>query len=515
MRSNLPVSQQEYDFPADATLMSATDVDSRITYANAAFIEVSGFDRDAIIGEPHNIVRHPDMPREAFADMWVTLKAGLSWTALVKNRRANGDHYWVRANATPVIRGGRTIGYLSVRTRPERAEVLATEALYRDFREKKAGSRRFHQGLIVRTGWLAWTSLAQTLPTRWRIRAASFASWLGVLASGCACGLAGTPLAAFVAATGCIALLATLWLQAQIDKPLQAVLKQALAVSAGQPGENLHLNRVDEIGMILRAVNQAGLNLRSLGDDVSGQLAGLQQTSADVATGSQSLHARSQQSVAALQQTSEAMAQMTASVTASAATASEASELAVAVSASASQGHAVVANVVTTMGEITRASRKIGEIIDAIEGIAFQTNILALNAAVEAARAGTQGRGFAVVASEVRALAQRASTAAKEIAAIIHDSATKTAAGGQLADEAARAMTGILAQVARVTDLIAAISTATTTQSNHIGQVNTAVAQLDALTQQNGTLVDASTEAADNLQARTRRLIDAVAVFRG
>jgi len=509
MRTNLPVTQQEYDFPADATLMSATDADSYLTYANAAFIEVSGFDRDAIIGEPHNIVRHPDMPREAFADMWATLKAGLSWTALVKNRRANGDHYWVRANATPVVRGGRTIGYLSVRTKPARAEIAATDALYQDFRDGRAGRRRFHQGLIVRTGLLAWTSLLQTLPTRWRLRAASSVAVAGVLASGWF-----DHWATFVAAVGAIGVMVTRWLEAQIDKPLQAVLKQALAVASGQPGQNLHLNRVDEIGMILRAVNQAGLNLRSLGDDVSGQLAGLQQTSTDVATGSQSLHARSQQSVAVLQQTSDAMAQMTESVTASAATAAQASDLAAATRASAEQGHAVVGNVVTTMGEITRASRKIGEIIDAIEGIAFQTNILALNAAVEAARAGTQGRGFAVVASEVRALAQRSSTAAKEIAAIIHDSAAKTAAGGQLADEAARAMTDILTQVARVTDLIGAISTATTTQSAHINEVNTAVAQLDALTQQNGTLVQASTEAADNLQARTRRLIEAVAVFR-
>lgn len=107
MRVNEPVTQREYDFPDNATLMSTTDTQSYITYANAAFVDVSGFSREEIERQPHNIVRHPDMPPEAFADMWATLKGGEPWTALVKNRRKNGDHYWVRANATPVVRNGR------------------------------------------------------------------------------------------------------------------------------------------------------------------------------------------------------------------------------------------------------------------------------------------------------------------------------------------------------------------------------------------------------------------------
>ena len=125
MRNNQPVTQREFDFPADATLMSTTDTRGVITYANAAFIAISGFEREELMGQPHNIVRHPDMPREAFADLWATLKAGRSWTGLVKNRRRNGDHYWVRANVTPVTRGGQVSGYMSVRTKPTRAEIEA------------------------------------------------------------------------------------------------------------------------------------------------------------------------------------------------------------------------------------------------------------------------------------------------------------------------------------------------------------------------------------------------------
>lgn len=121
MRNNQPVTQREFDFPDDATLMSTTDPHGRITYANATFVHVSGFSSDEIVGDAHNVVRHPDMPREAFADMWATLKRGEPWTALVKNRRKNGDHYWVRANAVPVIRAGRRKATCRCARRPRAA----------------------------------------------------------------------------------------------------------------------------------------------------------------------------------------------------------------------------------------------------------------------------------------------------------------------------------------------------------------------------------------------------------
>jgi aerotaxis receptor len=124
MRVNLPVTQNRFDFPPDQTLISVTDVKGRITYANNNFVAVSGFTRDELLGQPHNIVRHPDMPMEAYRDMWQTiLHEGRPWTAIVKNRRKNGDHYWVRANATPVREGEQIVGFLSVRTKPTEAEI--------------------------------------------------------------------------------------------------------------------------------------------------------------------------------------------------------------------------------------------------------------------------------------------------------------------------------------------------------------------------------------------------------
>lgn len=147
MRENQPVTQREYEFPADATLMSTTDTQSHITYANDAFIEVSGFSREEIHGQPHNLVRHPDMPQEAFADMWSTLKGGEPWTALVKNRRKNGDHYWVRATATPLPDGS---GYTSVRSKPARSETQGAEALYQ--RMRNGENIRLDEGYIRTAG---------------------------------------------------------------------------------------------------------------------------------------------------------------------------------------------------------------------------------------------------------------------------------------------------------------------------------------------------------------------------
>jgi aerotaxis receptor len=153
LRNNQPVTQQGYTLSADQTLVSVTDLKGRITYCNASFIEASGFERQEILGQAHNMVRHPDMPEEAFRDMWDTIQAQLPWSGLVKNRRKNGDYYWVQANATPMMDGNTITGFLSVRTAPSRQDVAQAEELYARMRsEAKAGKRSvaLHRGAVVR-----------------------------------------------------------------------------------------------------------------------------------------------------------------------------------------------------------------------------------------------------------------------------------------------------------------------------------------------------------------------------
>jgi methyl-accepting chemotaxis protein-1 (serine sensor receptor) len=236
--------------------------------------------------------------------------------------------------------------------------------------------------------------------------------------------------------------------------------------------------------------------------------------SAQIAMGNADLSSRTEQQASALQQTAASMQQMTESVRTNADSAQQACQLASEAASVAAQGGAVVGQVVQTMQGITESSRRIGDIIAGIDGIAFQTNILSLNAAVEAARAGEQGRGFAVVASEVRALAQRSAGAAREIKALIGESIEQVEAGSTLVGQAGRTMDDIVGQVRRVNDLITEISASTLQQSGGIAQVNQAVTAIDQGTQQNAALVEESAAAAESLSQQAKGLAQVISVFR-
>ena len=514
MRVNEPITQHEYELPDDVTLMSTTDASSHITYANAAFIAVSGFSRDELHGQAHNIVRHPDMPKEAFADMWATLKGGEPWTALVKNRRKNGDHYWVRANAVPVIRNGQQMGYMSVRTKASVDDIKQADKLYRDMREGRAGHLRIFKGLVVHVGWMSWRSLLQTMSVRWRIRSTlllvlplmMLGAWLGGRDMA-ACLLSGS----MMVVAACLAAAMLEW---QIAKPLEEVRVQALGVATGESQKAVYMNRVDDIGMTLRTISQLGLMFRWLIDDVSQQVRTVQTASSEIAQGNNDLSARTEQAAASVQETASSMEQMTSTVKSNADAAIKANELSAQASDAAARGGRTVSDVVGTMKGISSSSRKISDIIGVIDGIAFQTNILALNAAVEAARAGEQGRGFAVVAGEVRSLAQRSAAAAKEIKALIGESVEGVEGGSKIVDDAGRTMDDIVTQVRHVTALIGEISASTRDQSTGITQVNQAIAHLDQITQQNAALVEQSAAASQSLQEQTTRLGEAIDVFR-
>ena len=513
MRINLPVTQQEYDFPDGRTLLSTTDTKGRITYANAAFVRTSGFSADELTGQAHNIVRHPDMPVQAYADMWRSLKAGQAWTAVVKNRRMNGDHYWVRANVAPMRRNGQLVGYISVRTKPTRAAIDGAQRLYQRVREGQARGLAFHCGLVVRTGWMRFASASQLLPAAWRVRLPMLAAGAALLGAVLLSPLQGGALVGMAAA--CItALLLVDWvIESQVTTPLKSLLASAERVASGDTNHDLELNRCDEIGMIARSINQAGLNLRSLVSDVQEQATGVRVASSEIAAASNDLSNRTEQSASSLEKTAAAMEQQTASVRQNSDTAQQASTVVKSATEVAVQGGQAVADVVATMGQISQASRKIADIIGVIDGIAFQTNILALNAAVEAARAGEQGRGFAVVASEVRTLAGRSAAAAKEIKVLIDDSVKTVERGSKLVSDAGVTMLEVVSQVRKVNDMIVEITSASKEQSIGIAQVGEAVAQLDQSTQQNAAMVEQSSAAASSLSEQSQRLLDAIHVF--
>jgi methyl-accepting chemotaxis protein len=240
----------------------------------------------------------------------------------------------------------------------------------------------------------------------------------------------------------------------------------------------------------------------------------IQTASAEIASGNADLSTRTEQTASNLQQTASSMSQLTGAVRQSADAAGTANQLATSAAEVAQRGGAVVGQVVSTMGEINDSSRKISDIIGTIDGIAFQTNILALNAAVEAARAGEQGRGFAVVAGEVRSLAQRSASAAREIKALIGNSVERVEAGTRLVQDAGSTMNEIVASVQRVADIIAEIGAGAGEQSQGISTINTAVNQLDQMTQQNAALVEESAAAAESLKDQAQRLSEVVATFR-
>ena len=306
----------------------------------------------------------------------------------------------------------------------------------------------------------------------------------------------------------------TLSNMSSICRPLDEAQRLASAIAQGDLTQPVRTDGRDETAALMRALGDMQASLARIVGEVRSSTDSIGTASQQIASGNQDLSARTEQAASNLQETAASMEQLTSTVRQSADAARQATQMAVANAEVAVRGGQVVGQVVSTMEEINQSSKKIGDIISVIDGIAFQTNILALNAAVEAARAGEQGRGFAVVAAEVRNLAQRSAQAAKEIKGLIDTSVGKVEDGSRLVAQAGRTIGEIVVNAEKVSAFISDITTAAGEQSDGIGQVNVAVTQLDQMTQQNAALVEESAAAAESLKDQAARLADVVRVFR-
>ena len=522
MRKNLPVTNIETVVREDQYLISKTDMKGKIIYANPAFIEVSGYSRDELLGKPHNLIRHPDMPPEAFADLWDTLKEGKPWLGVVKNRRKDGSYYWVLANAYPVVEDGKVTCLASVRVKPSREQIEAAEAFYAELNAGRVRGYTVKGGQVVRKGWRRLFDYV-AMPFQKTLRASLLR--MATLGAGA------IALGAWYAATGGVpsgqawvawpaigvltaGMLGYGWIVAQrVISSLDDAARVARQISAGNLTLELHQGESAEVNNLNFYLDIMRKSLISIAHDVEVGVHATHHTAQVLYANNTHLSARTDDNAASLQETAAAMEELTVTVKQNTDNAHLANRLADESMRIAQRGGEVVSDVVETMDGIKESSGKISDIVTLIEGIAFQTNILALNAAVESARAGEAGKSFAVVAGEVRNLALKSSQAAKEVKNLIDESNSRIAAGSEQVARAGATMEDIVNSVRRVTDVMGEISTASEEQTTGLTEINQAVSLMETVTSQNAAMVQDLGQTVRTLSAEAENLEVAIGVL--
>ena len=515
MYSDPHLSGEEYWLEPGLTLLSTTDLSGRITFCNEAFELASGYSREELLGQPHNIIRHPDMPRMAFADLWSTIRSGTPWSMLVKNQRKDGGYYWVLASVTPLMADGAVLGYMSVRTVPTRSEIEQAAALYADLKavEIRGTSTPYTlvRGQLRRTGLVGRIDAAMAALRALPGAAPILGATLVASTVACHAGILAGGIAALPLAIG-----ASRLHRQVLERSGHGLLDFARHLAGGDlSNRRFGVTHGGGFGKRLhRSLEQLSVNLRAMVGDARSRATSMGTILASINAGKNSLSQSTDAQAAGLEQSAAALRQLTETVDQNVQAAERGAVLAEKTLQVALRSTASVESMRATMSDISQATARISDISQVIDAISFQTNILALNAAVEAARAGEQGKGFAVVAQEVRALAARTTAAAREIKILSQGSLQQVSAGVSEVGGAAAAITETASAATQLSELVSNVHRASREQLQAISEISAAVNSLDDMTQRNASLVEDLSASADLLSSEASTLTASVSIFR-